>query len=177
MRWRAARIDVREIVLAALCVPLVHALATPLQGCARRVVLDAIRFVESSGRDVVPDGDGGKAIGPFQIHRVYWLDAVQSEPALGPVAGFDYQHCRDRRYAERVVAAYMQRYVPAAWARADAEVIARTHNGGPRGAHKSATDGYWRRVERALKRRARLTARQPCRSSARTAPSAGAVRS
>ena len=153
MRWRAARIDLRELLLAALCVPLVHALATPLRSRDRRDVLDAIRIVESSGRDVLPDGDGGKAIGPFQIHRVYWQDAVQAEPALGPAAGHDYQDCRDRRYAERIVAAYMQRYVPGAWARADAEVIARTHNGGPRGAGKRATDGYWRRVERALKRR------------------------
>jgi hypothetical protein len=150
MRWRAARVDLRELLLAALCVPLVHALATPLQSRVRRDVLDAIRFVESSGREVVPDGDGGKAIGPFQIHRIYWLDAVHAEPQLGPAAGFDYQHCRDRRYAERVVAAYMRRHVPGAWARGDAEVIARTHNGGPRGAQKSATDGYWRRVQRAL---------------------------
>lgn len=32
-------------------------------------ILDAIERVESSGRGKnTPDGDGGKAIGPFQIH-------------------------------------------------------------------------------------------------------------
>ena len=177
MRWRAARIDWRELALIGLCVPLVFSFAAPLQSRLRRDVLDAIRLVESSGRDDCRDGDGGLAIGPFQIHRVYWLDAVQAEPALGPAAGHDYQDCRDRRYAERVVAAYMQRYVPSAWLRGDAEVIARTHNGGPRGAQKNATDGYWRRVERALKRRARRSCRvsaRPWRSSARTAWSGGA---
>ncbi len=105
-------------------------------------VLDAIRFVESSHRDDVPDGDGGKAIGPFQIHFLYWQDALQAEPSLGG----SYQDCRRRAYAERVVAAYMQRWVPDAWATGDAEVIARVHNGGPKGAEIAATLGYWERV-------------------------------
>lgn len=112
----------------------------------RQTVLDAIRFVESSDRDVVPDGDNGKAIGPYQIHRVYWQDAIQAAPDLGG----DYQDCRRRGYAERIIDAYMQRHAPDAWQRGVAETIARIHNGGPKGAADPKTDGYWQRVRARL---------------------------
>lgn len=109
-------------------------------------ILDAIRFVESSHRDDVPDGDGGKAIGPFQIHLVYWQDALRAEPSLGG----SYQDCRRAAYAERVVAAYMRKWAAAAWTEGDAEIIARIHNGGPHGAANAATLGYWQRVRAQL---------------------------
>ncbi len=112
----------------------------------REQILAAIRFVESSDRDDVPDGDGGKAIGVYQIHEAYWRDAVRADPSLGG----SYQDCRRRAYAERVVAAYMQKWTPAAWAAGDAETIARVHNGGPEGAGKESTRRYWERVHAAL---------------------------
>ena len=112
----------------------------------RQDVLDAIRFVESGDREVVPDGDGGLAIGPYQIHRVYWQDAGEFEPELGG----DYQDCRQRAYAERVIDAYMRRWVPGAWRAGDAEVIARVHNGGPRGDFHDATRRYWQKVRARL---------------------------
>lgn len=104
-------------------------------------ILNAIRMTESSGRASPPDGDGGRAIGPYQIHKPYWIDSR--------IPG-RYQQCRQREYAERVVRAYMRRYVAEAWQNRDAEVIARTHNGGPNGGRKTATQGYWRRVKRWL---------------------------
>jgi hypothetical protein len=110
-------------------------------------VLNAIRYVESSWRDNVPDGDAGKAIGPYQIHRVYWLDAIAHRPDIGG----KYADCHDRAYAERVIEAYMQLYVTRAWERVDAEVIARTHNGGPLGADRQSTLGYWHRVRAVLR--------------------------
>lgn len=136
----------RRVALGAALVVVV-VLAWPAQARSRqRAILDAILQVESGGRDDCPDGDGGLAIGPYQIHRVYWLDAVKQDPRLGPEAGFDYQDCRRRAYAERVIEAYMRRWVPEAWRKAEAEVIARTHNGGPKGAATPATDRYWQRV-------------------------------
>ena len=108
---------------------------------SERDILTALWLTETSGRADPPDGDGGRAIGPFQIHRRYWVDARL--PGR-------YEDCRDRAYAERVVAAYMRRYVPEAWHQGDAEVIARTHNGGPRGRFKTATDRYWQRMVRFL---------------------------
>jgi hypothetical protein len=112
----------------------------------RNTILDAIRFVESSGRESPPDGDNGKAIGQYQIHEVYWFDANEFDMNLGG----RYQDCRKRTYAERVIDAYMRRHAKQAWANGDGETIARIHNGGPKGHHKTATEGYWQRVRQRL---------------------------
>ena len=109
-------------------------------------ILDAIRMVETGGQ---PDGgrpatgDGGRAIGPYQIHREHWLDSR--------VPG-RYEDCRDPLYSRRVVIAYWQRWCPDALARCDAEVLARVHNGGPRGHEKTGTRPYWERVRVRLER-------------------------
>jgi Destabilase len=113
---------------------------------SRARIFSALRMVESSGRDDVPDGDNGAAIGPYQIHREYWQDAVQAQPGLGG----DYQDCRHRDYAERVIGAYMQKWIPDAWAKGDAETIARVHNGGPDGWRRDSTLGYWQKVKTCL---------------------------
>ncbi len=113
---------------------------------SRQQILDAIRFVESSDREDPPDGDGGLAIGPYQIHRIYWQDAITFRPELGG----DYQDCRQRAYAERVIDAYMSKWAPDAWRDGDAERIARVHNGGPRGHENPKTDRYWQRVRARL---------------------------
>jgi len=130
---------------------VVSLVALPAFAAEQQMVLDAIRQVESSGMDDPPDGDGGAAIGPFQIHRGYWQDAVLQDPSLGPDQGYRYEDCHDRFYAQLIVKAYMQRWVPKAWAQAHAEVIARTHNGGPDGAREQATQKYWLKVERELR--------------------------
>ena len=106
-------------------------------------LLDAIRFVESGDRVNVPDGDGGRAIGPYQIWRAYWLDACEYDPSLKHRR---YEDCRDPEYARRVVIAYMSRYGRGK----SAEELARIHNGGPRGHRKSATVEYWAKVEKRL---------------------------
>jgi len=124
-----------------------------------REALDAIRIVETGGE---PDdgigaiGDGGNALGPFQIWSIYHTDAAERDRTLDR-----YRSClSSRAYSERVVRAYMKRYVSAAVHRLEAgigslkdvERVARTHNGGPRGASKEATVAYWRKVEKALAR-------------------------
>ncbi|MCK5945130.1 MAG: hypothetical protein KAI24_24285 [Planctomycetes bacterium] len=115
---------------------------------SRRQILDAIRWVESRGvaDPDVPDGDDGLAIGPYQIHRVYWIDAYSYDEDLGG----RYQDCRRRDYSERVIDAYMRRYAAEAWRTGDAERIARVHNGGPTGHRKQATDRYWQKVRSRL---------------------------
>ena len=135
------------MIIPACLLPVVALIAAPRSAFAdQQRILEAIRFVESGGRIDPPDGDGGKAIGPFQIHREYWQDAHEFDAALGG----EYENCRDAGYAIDVVRAYMKRYAPDAWRRGDAEVVARTHNGGPRGRHKQATEGYWHKVRRLL---------------------------
>jgi hypothetical protein len=102
-----------------------------------RPILDAIREKETGGEADPANaiGDGGRAIGPYQIHRVYWQDAIEHEPSIGG----QYEDCRDAAYAERVILAYWDRYAPD-WRH---ETLARVHNGGPKGHRKSATVGYW----------------------------------
>ena len=106
-------------------------------------LLDAIATVESDNNPAAV-GDGGKAIGVFQIHKVYWQDAVDHDPSIGGC----YEDCRDPAYARRIVIAYMDRYAPA---NASDETLARIHNGGPRGHKKSATTKYWNKVKNQLK--------------------------
>ena len=103
-------------------------------------LLDAIRQVESGGRDLT--GDGGRAIGPYQIHRRYWQDAVRLDPSLGGT----YNDCRREQYARRVVRVYLAHYGKG---KTD-EQMARIHNGGPTGHRKRATVGYWTKIRRVL---------------------------
>ena len=108
-------------------------------------LLDAIRFVESGDRVNVPDGDNGRAIGPYQIWKSYWQDACEYDPSLKTRG---YEACREEAYARRVVIAYMSRYGRGK----SAEELARIHNGGPKGHRKSATVEYWAKVEKRLKK-------------------------
>ena len=149
--WSIQDPSVRAFVAAFL--PFFAALlllAMPFGGSSRSwpiaEILEAIRQVESGGRDNPPDGDDGRAIGPYQIHFVYWLDARGGDPDLGGT----YEDCRNRAYAERVILAYMRRYAADALSHGYAETIARVHNGGPTGPQKDATLGYWQRVQRYL---------------------------
>lgn len=155
-RWRwpadARARRIRQRRLAALAALLLLFGLWLCRGPESRVywpnqdILAAIRWVESHDREDVADGDDGLAIGPYQIHEVYWRDALRADPSLGG----SYQDCRRRDYAERVVVAYMRHHAAAAWASGDAETIARIHNGGPRGAEKDSTLRYWRRVRARL---------------------------
>jgi hypothetical protein len=98
----------------------------------------ALHVVETSGRTGPILGDGGKALGPLQIHKSYHTDSR--------VAG-DYSRVAELDYSKRVATAYLKRYAPAAWKAGDVETLARVHNGGPRGHLKQATKGYGVRVK------------------------------
>lgn len=108
-----------------------------------------IWLVESGGSANPKDGDGGKAIGPFQIWKVYWQDAIEHRPDIGG----SYEDCRDIVYARRIVYAYFDR-----WASGQTvENKGRCHN---RGCNKSrwhgkAGDDYWARILKALREVAR----------------------
>lgn len=102
----------------------------------------ALHIVETGGKRGAIIGDNGKALGPLQIHRSYHADAR---------IGGDYSRCSDLEYSKRVVAAYLQRYAPEAWAAGDVETLARIHNGGPRGDKKQATFNYAQKVLRNIK--------------------------
>lgn len=102
----------------------------------------ALHHVESSGRrGGLILGDQGRSRGPLQIQRSVWQDAR---------IGGRYEQVDDLAYSRRVAEAYFKRYVPTAYVNADIDVLARTWNGGPRGASKPQTKAYAARVRRAM---------------------------
>ena len=128
--------------MTVLLLSLVLAFEKPQQQVSP-ALLAAIRQVESHGNDKAV-GDGGKAIGPYQVWRVYWQDAVEHDKTIGG----KYEDCYNPAYAEKVVRAYMARYAPKG---ASLETLARIHNGGPKGHQKEATVAYWAKVQKELK--------------------------
>ncbi len=107
-------------------------------------ILTALRKVETGGERNEgrhATGDGGVAIGPYQIHRAYWIDARL--PGR-------FEDCRDPRYARAVVIAYWRRYCPKALVELDAQTLTRVHNGGPDGHREDCTLKFWRKVDREL---------------------------
>jgi len=111
---------------------------------SRPSLLHAIRLVESGDRPNPPDGDGGRAIGPYQIWRVYWRDSG--------VSG-DYQQCRNRAYAERVILAYWRRWCPAALASGDWRTLANTFHLGRTAATRGEVDkAYLAKVKAAMQK-------------------------
>ena len=109
-------------------------------------VLQAIRIVESNNTPSAV-GDGGNAIGVYQIWESYWKDATEFSNLGGK-----YRDCFVPEYADRVVRCYMKRYAtPRRLGReATMQDIARIHNGGPNGYKKQATIKYWEKVEKIL---------------------------
>ena len=97
----------------------------------------AIRYVETRCVYNPPAGDNGRSIGPYQIQKAYWLDSG--------VPG-KWEDCKNEAYARRVMIAYWQRYCPLAWKERRWEILARVHNGGPRGHLIKATEKYWNLV-------------------------------
>ena len=124
---------IRVIVMVA-CTALT--ISAPAQPSER--LLDAIRQVESGGREDLV-GDGGRAIGPYQIHRAYWTDAVRADPRLGG----KYEDCKREAYARRVVRAYLSHYGKGK----TSEQLARMHNGG-RAIFKRVGSAAWHRTTR-----------------------------
>lgn len=114
-----------------------------------RRFLDAVRRVETGGlpaAGIGAVGDKGASIGPYQIQRAYWSDARMRSGR--------YEDCSaSHAYSERVMRAYWTRYCPDALRSENWEVLARVHNGGPKGAKKKATEIYWQKVQKEMKQK------------------------
>lgn len=124
-----------------LCIAACVALVPPPASTDVDGILRAIAQVESNHNDNAI-GDGGKAIGRYQIHKVYWVDAVEYDPSIGG----KYEDCKDPVYARKIVVAYLSRYAPN-W---NIDTVAGIHNGGPKGHLKNATKVYRRKVKEAM---------------------------
>jgi hypothetical protein len=117
-------------------------LALPAYSAPPESFWRALHHVETSGRLGPIKGDNGAALGPLQIHRVYFQDSG--------VKG-SYSQVADFAFARRVATAYLKRYAPKAWERGDVVTLARVHNGGPSGHRKQSTLAYARKVLAAMK--------------------------
>ena len=122
-----------------------------------RRLLDAICEVES-GCDSSAVGDGGKAIGAYQIWESYWIDACNYSKNDDLSLDDGYESCLDKGYAEKVVLTYWKRYANERrlGRKPTLEDRARMHNGGPRavwakGKKKQNLDRYWKKVQEAMK--------------------------
>ena len=121
-------------------------LALPLGAAPPDSFWRALHAVESGGRIGAIKGDRGAALGPYQLHKAYWLDSG--------VKG-SYSQCSGLAYSRAVVSAYMQRHAARAWASGDCRALAMTHNGGPqalkaKGQKKANLETYWKKIQKHL---------------------------
>ena len=120
-------------------------------------LLDAIEQVESGG-DANAVGDDGKAVGSFQIHKIYVDDVnrIQAELAERNHYGFTairYEWRNDKNLCRDMVDTYLRHYATMRriGKRPTFEDMARIHNGGPNGWKKESTLPYWEKVKVVLK--------------------------
>lgn len=106
--------------------------------------LSALATVESSGNPEAI-GDNGAAIGPYQIHKDYWFDAVQADASIGG----NYDSCTDPEYAKKIVKAYLGRYAGEALKAGDLTVLASVHHRGPSGVANIDFE-YWNKIRKAM---------------------------
>ena len=104
----------------------------------------AVCQVESGGR-VNAIGDGGNAVGIAQI----WKVCVDDVNRIIGRTEYTYDDRLSAARSKEMFLIYTRHYCRAAggWT---AERAARIWNGGPRGYQKTATAGYWQKVERAM---------------------------
>ena len=105
-------------------------------------LLDAIEQVESGGESD-PDnavGDGGKAIGAYQLHEIYVRDANR---ILGWYR-FRYEDRRNRAKSREMTSIVIQHY-----GKGDIETMARAHKC-PTARYKESTKPYWNKIKAVL---------------------------
>ena len=97
-------------------------------------LLDAIWYVESGCRNGPIKGDGGNALGPMQIWRAFWQDAVEFSGQGGK-----YEDVADIKYAKKTVKNYWKRFCTARRVGREPTIwhAAVMVNGGPN-AHKAS---------------------------------------
>lgn len=108
----------------------------------KREFFDALRFVESTDGKYLGDQDGGTVYGPYQISFAYLQDANE-------YLGTNYtlrQVIDDDAVAVAVMCGYWNRYLPKDREVAY-EILARIHNGGPKGYEMESTLPYWEKVK------------------------------
>ena len=108
--------------------------------------LNVIAKVESNNNPKAV-GDKGLAIGAYQIHYLYFLDAQRFDKSLKK---YKYQNCFDKEVSRKVVIAYLKGYESISISKGDWQTLAKLHNGGPSKNKspkaKKMVDSYWKKV-------------------------------
>jgi hypothetical protein len=125
-------------------------------------LLDAIEWVESKG-DANAIGDGGDAVGAYQIHKIYVDDVNRILRILlrgnKGIRLATYEHRSDKELSRYMTSLYIQFYGAMAVGDIDynsvkfMEAAARIHNGGPKGHLKKSTEAYWAKVKARMERK------------------------
>ena len=110
---------------------------------------DATWLVETSRREGMIWGDNGRSLGPLQISKACWQDALEYDPSIGGV----YHDCQHLDYSLKIMRAYLARYCterrlgrkPTNFDRA------RVWVGGPRGPWRESSIPYANKVIGAIK--------------------------
>ena len=127
--------------------------STELSGATFEDLLDAIEWVESRG-DANAVGDNGKAIGSFQIHKIY-VDDINRINKLKHIDKYssplqwEYYHRENRPCSRIMVREYLGYYATnkRIGRKPTFEDMARIHNGGPDGWKSPSTEKYWLKVK------------------------------
>jgi len=116
-------------------------------------ILFILMTVESGG-NINAVGDGGKALGLYQLHAAYVQDAAEHLCRNHPEVEIEYPAAAMNPIsAAHLVKAYMARYATEdrLGRPVTVEDICRIHNGGPNGYKKSSTDAYWAKCKKVIK--------------------------
>lgn len=111
-------------------------------------LLVALVLVESGGVPNPPRGDGGRAIGPLQIHRI----AVEDANRIIGHRRYRWEDCQHLEVSLEVAAVLLTHYGDRLPHPATERDLARIWNGGPDGWRQPATLSYWVKVKRHLDR-------------------------
>jgi hypothetical protein len=114
-------------------------------------LIDAIEWVES-GCDSSAVGDDGKAVGAFQIHKIY-VDEVNRIIIKNKyrIPTFRYEDRLCNNMSRVMVYIYLSEFGKHSLPD-KLEIAARIHNGGPQGYKKESTKAYWAKVKERLEK-------------------------
>jgi len=97
-----------------------------------------IWVVESKCQYNPPDGDGGRAVGPLQLHT-----AAVDDVNFFCNQNFSYEDRRDPEKAKQIARLYIAYWLDCH----KKEIACRIFNGGPLGWRKTSTDAYWGKIQ------------------------------
>ena len=142
-------LNMKILIIAGLLSMVVSSRADSILPLPQKFI-QHINIVEASGKHSnVPLGDRKRAHGPFQLHKQYWLDAIQYDPELA--RGHKFTDVDNWDYAVQVMTAYLNRYGKYYIQTNNLDALARIHNAGPNAldpSRKALTNSYVRKFEK-----------------------------